>query len=748
MDFNTSQEMQSDFWRPLCAVWKQRILASQRARKRFDTVREQCMSFFNSTAGFMWDDKHKEKFFSGNLPSPKFKITINKAFEFVSIYGPSLFWQYPARKVMTQRALELTAEIFGDPNDPQVQEIFQMFAQQDAAEQTKRRFSNHMMEIYLGWSQREQPSGLMANAIMAITEGLLTGRGVLWPETYSHPGSETPYTRLQYGSVRNLYIDADCNDPHLETAGYIMRRHVNPIWQAEQIFNLPKGSLRGKGSFQSGEQTSREQANGGSTPTFDCIEWYEIWSKVGLGPRMSGHDHAWLDEFDEVVGDYAYLCIAPNVDYPLNAPPDRFFGEDALSDEDTIQAFEWRAANYGHPFPVWKDGRWPVALLDFNPIPGSPWPMAPLAPGLGELICLNVLTSTYVDMAWENRRTIIAYLESASEDIRVALESDESFVQVGINDNMQKSIHDMIQIMNRPTANSDILQAIAMMNSRFDDAVGLNELMQGKSSRQVRVAADIRERSARSSVRPDKMAGDVATWMTNASQLEMFLAAMHVDGSSLTHLLGGVGASLWDQEFKSQPVELLMREMKATVEASEVRRPDKERDTANTQAMQQYLLPVFQQFAQQTGDTGPFNGFIDKMGESMEMDVQEFHLPPWRPPQDPEQAQHQQAMHQLEMEKTSAEVEDKKASTTQRQAAAQKAMVEAAATMVDAGIGNSEVQEMEHEQDIRQKEETHRQSLLHRQEDHVQQLLFGESSAVLNESIAVSSAKNKENISE
>jgi len=367
-----------------------------------------------------------------------------------------------------------------------------------------------------------------------------------------------------------------------------------------------------------------------------------------------------------------------------------------------------------------------------------------LAPGLGELIALNILTSSYVDQAWENRKTIIGYLESAGENVKEALESDAAFMKVPINDNMQKSIGDMIQFLKRSPANGDILQAIAMMDSGFDRAVGLNELMRGESARQVRVASDIRERSARSSVRPDKMAMDVAKWMSDASQLEMFLAAMHVDGSSLTHLLGGLGSQMWDQQFKGQPVEVLLREMKATVEASEVRKPDKERDTANIQSLQQYHMPTLTQFAQQTGNSDPYNGFLDAIGKATEMETKDFHLPPWTPPVDPEQQQLQQQMQQLEMAKTAAEVEDKKAGAGQKQATAQKAMVDAAATMAESVVNNGDVREMEHEQKIRQREEEHDQGMIHNQESHVQKLLFEETEALLNEATAVQTKGPKE----
>lgn len=755
---------------PLCQVWEQRIEASKRARKRFDAVRRQCMDFFGSSAGFMWDRDHNKDYFDGNLPKPKFQITINKAFEFVSIYGPSLFWQYPTRKVMSQRTLELVPEIFGDPQDPFVQQMFQQYAQRDQLERGRQNFVNKMMENYLDWSQREQPNGgLIGNGVMCITDALLSGRGCLWPETYYFPGSDTPYTQLRFDSVANLYIDADCNDPYLESAGYIMRRHVTPAWQVERMFSLKKNSLAKHAKMKSQEQIVREEAaksgaDARGAGTFDCIEWYEIWSKVGVGPRMNGAENNMLDRLDEVVGDYAYLCIAPGVKYPLNAPVDKFFGDDGWDDEEVSQAFEWRACNYGHALPAYKDNRWPVALLDFNRVPNSPYPLAPLGPGLGELIALNVLMSAYVDMAWENRKTILGYYKSAAEDMVQALESDDAFVRVPLNDVMQKSITDVMQILQRPEANRDILQAISMVSASFDKRVGLNELLYGNAgATQIRVAADIRERSTNSSIRPQKMAGDVAAWMSEASQLEMFLASMHVRGESLTHLLGSVGAAVWDEEF-GEATDQLLREMKATVEASEVRRPNKERDTANVQSLQQYVLPLLQNYAQSTGDTEPLNAFFERVGQAMEMDTRDFHLPPWQAPEpDPEEVAMQQQLQQattelqlqklaaevedkqagaaqkqaaaqqnmvsaeLEVQKLAADIEDKQASAFQRQAAGQNDLVKAATHMVQAGVAQGDVREMEHMQRLRHDAEAHEQQMIHDQERHVQQLLFNES---------------------
>jgi len=449
------------------------------------------------------------------------------------------------------------------------------------------------------------------------------------------------------------------------------------------------------------------------------MEWYEVWSKVGVGPRTKDLNHQMVDAFDQQVGDDAYLVVAPGVPFPLNAPPEKYFGDNPATSDEVKDMFKWRCTNFGAEFPCNKDNRWPVARLSYNPILNSPWPLAPLAPGLGELIALNVLTSSYVDQAWNNRQQILAYVESATISLQEALNSDAAFVKVPLNDNINSNINEVMQFLQRPAANTDQLAAIQMMAAAFDRRVGLSELHYGESKTQVRVAADSRQKSDAVNIRPEKMSGDVARFLTDASQLEMFLAVMHVQGVDLTHLLGGFGASQWDQYFGQMPIEQLMREAKATVEASEVRRPNKERDTANVQALQQFLLPALQQYAQSTTDTKPINQLIEMMSEAMELAGEPIQLPPWQPPVNEEQQQIQQQSQQLDMQKTAAETEAKNA-------AAKKAMADAAATMIKTQIPGGMIGEMEHEQNMRQKEELHEQLLAHDGQNQIQMLLFND----------------------
>lgn len=751
--YNSPQDLTSQFYRPLVDLWIQRMGAARTAKLRFDKIAKQCTEFYEAGAGFMWEKQFNQDYFNGRLPSPKFRITIAKLYEFVSIYGPHLFWQYPKRKVMSQRALVLRPEHFGDPNDPTVQEAFQQVLQQDTIEQALSSFGNEMMGNYLDWSQREQPGGGLAmHGNLCVTEMLVKGMGTLWPTVYSFPGSDQKFTALRYKTINNFFIDPDCNDPLLETAGYIALRHVTPVWELEKRFSLPKGTLAGKGNLSSFEQISRNNASNvqGNRDhtirrTHDRIEWWEIWSKCGVGPRNAEFSHKMIDQFDETVGDYAYLCLTSGVPFPLNAPPDKFFGDAAADDEVVKDMFEWRCCDYGEKFPVWKDGRWPVSTLAVNRLANSPWPLAPAAPGIGELIALNILTSAYVDQSWNNRKQLIGYLKSALGDVKAALDSENTTELVPINESVHKSINDVIQYLQAPRQNTDLLQAIEMLSAAFDKRVGLSELQYGMSSTQIRVASDVRTRTDNANIRPEKMAKDVAAWMSDAGQLEMFAALMYVDGMSLTHLLGGYGASQWDALLKQMPIEQAMREMKATIEASDIRRPNHERDTANVQSLMQYLMPACQQFAQETGKTGPMKDFLALISDAQEMPAlaklaEKFDQ--WRPDVDEESAKMQQAQMQAELENVQSD-------SAQKQAAAAKAKAEAAAKIAEIGSEDGEgesgpgageekmkeamADEVKFRQALSHKQQEHQQKLLSNQELLVQKLLFAEAEQTIKE---------------
>lgn len=641
--------------------WSARLEAAHQAKKPFRELSDKCYQFYRKDHGFMWELGFMRKHI-GNITPPNFHITINKAFELVAVFGPQLFWQECHRACHPYEPLEFTVEAFGDPQDPEAQQEFQQAEMEQQRDYAIAQTRCALMEKYLYYSQREQPKGLATHASMSIIEALVKGRGLLWPETYRFAGSERTLTGLFFGSVDDFYIDPDCSDPFLESATWIARRHITPAWQLEERFGYPQGTLKGHGNLESRESITINarpvdrihRANG---ETHDLIVWYEIWSKCGVGTRDPELDNSVLHEnFDEVVGKHVYLCVCPTVPWFLNAPPPEL---SEATDDEVREMFAW-------PFPSYTDNRWPVAILDFYPDPDSCWPIPPLAPALGELICLNTLVSCFVDQAYENRRQIIAYASSAKDAIEKALSGRQNPALVEINDSVHKQVTDMVQFLNRPVMNKDILDAINYVSMMFDKRTGLIDQLYGESSTQSRSARDAATKDEKASVRPEKMAKDVASWVTEASNLEKFLAIWNVDGASLKPLLGRIGAHLWDELIANEDPEEVVREMKATVEASDIRKPNKARDTENMNQVMSVILPLMQQYATITGDSGPLNNMVADLGDAIEQPTHRWKMGPWAPNIPPEAQQMQQEGAQAEVDNTKADTQLKMAQASEK----------------------------------------------------------------------------------
>ena len=710
------EESQFPILSPLVDAWLEKITRAEESRRPFMEVAEQCDSFFRMHSGFMWKPKFKSKFL-GKIPAPRFEVTIAKAFELVALFGPTLFWRYPKRYPVVQQPIEMPPGLFGDPNDPQAAQIEQQLAQGRQQHQLVANVRSQLVDRYLNYSQREQPGGGLAmHGELAITDALVKGRGCLWVQGYEYPGSGRKLTGCFFDRVENLFIDPDCEDSTLRDAYWIAKRHVTPAWKLEQMFGYPRGYLAKLAHMESVDsQASRrstsDMVHRKNGKTHDLVVWYEIWSKGGVGTRMlhNGDPITNISEdvakaFDDVVGDYAYLCIMKGLPHPLNVSTEAIFD---ASDEDVEQAFEWRAPDHGPPFPVYMDDAWPVCCLDFYRIPGSPWPLAPMAPGLGELIALNILTSSFLEQAYENRKTILAYLESAAQSVKDALDSTDNPALVPLNDSVHKNINEIVQFLKRPEMNADIIKAIDWVSELFDKRTGLTEILYAMNAGgvQSRTARDVAAKEEKASIRPDYMAKKVAEWMGEAANKEKVLASMIVKGEDVRALVGDDGAYLWDQYVAGENLEAIVREMTVTVEANDVKKPNKQREAESVQQLLGYMGPLLQQYAQDTGDSEPVNAIVESIGDAIEVDVSRLRLGPWTPQANPEA---QQAA-QLELQEQQADVEK-----TQIEAQIKQLELQLKALELQSGGMEVEQQQQElefdeasHGQELRQSHEAH-----------------------------------------
>jgi hypothetical protein len=634
--------------RPLVDGWQGKIdIAIQHKKDRFQDIADQCMMFFSGSVGQMYDPKYMAKYIGGSF-SPKFRITLNKAFELVALFGPLIYNRNPTREVRPPEGIDYGPEIFGDPDDPNVQAQYQQTQAQEQQRKSVLDSGCQALERYLNYTPGEQPNGGLQQASEdACTEALIKGRGVLWTMPYKMPGSDRVLTGSFYDTVDRLLIDPDSESANFGEAFWIAQQCVEPHWKAEKDRGLPYGSLRNKNGLESanaqgalrGNSTAKRQKDQGRTN--DLVYYTKLWSIGGIGTRLSGTSKIMQEAFDDVIGDFAYLEVARGVPWPLNMPKDKFL---SATDDEVKQAFAW-------PVPYWLDQRWPCVMLDFYRQPNCSWPISPLRPGLGELVALNIIISHLTHHIYQNSRTIIAVLQSAKKDLDGALNNGKDLCVVGIPE-ILKDIDSLIKFIQGPAVNFDVWKIIECLFDLFDKRVGLSDLMYGLNPGAAsRTTTDAQTKQQQISVRPDYMTKQVEQWQDNVARNEKMCAYFSgVNGESVQPLVGDVGAMIFDQTFANADPDTVLREMNCSITAGSAKKPNRQQDAANLKEIYQPLSIQLTQAWQATGDPGPINNLNRKMGHAMEVDMDGLDIGPAPPPPEeqpppPDPAQEAQAEH-------------------------------------------------------------------------------------------------------
>lgn len=644
--------------RPITEVWGGLLRRASEAKKDFDVRGAQIQQFYSGVSGFMWSGNYMDRFMGGSsgITAPKFKITINKAFEFIALMGPMLFWQMADRKVRPYKSMQLDLSGMLGPNpDPMMQEALQMLTDEQASDDARNEMRAKVLEHVLNYFQREQYGGGIGPHIgMSVFEALLKGAGFMSTEHYKFPMSERTLVGSFHVPTDDVFVDPDCKDPLWTKARWVAVRHQNQYWEVEEHFNLPPGSLRAYGartsagaSWQSGRTDL--PASKQHDPSRDLIEWYEIFSRAGTGNKLSGTRMNIAPEFDAALeghGGCAYLCIAKNCPFPLNLPS----GMLAKATPD------WVTEQLRWPTEYWLDNKWPVTKLAFYPHSGnSLWPEPPLAPAIGELTVLNILVSAYVQAAYDNRQQIIGVMKGMVEDLQGLMQSNKSplVVEMDFAGSVKKSVNEVIQFMNRPEINQDVPRTIEFLMSLIEQRTGLSDMMYGMNSgSNPRSAAEYQGKRDSVNIRPEYMQKCVAEMQSEVADKEVFCAYSHVSSEDIADQLGPVGVKAYDMLVTNEAPESVLRGSKCYVEASEMARPNKARDAAILSQMQPTIMPVLAGHLAQRNDPKPFNGFVTAQCDATGIDGSAFMIP--EPQQDDQAIAMQQAMQQAELDETMA----------------------------------------------------------------------------------------------
>ncbi len=616
-------------FRAVCQHW---ITLLRKARdhkqKVFALAAQECQDFYNGPK--TWNELMGDV--AGGTPDsgaigllPSFRVSVNKTFEFVTIFGPALYFENPVRTVKPRMPVVVPPQFFPDPG------LYQSLILEENQRIMRDGLRGVLLEAYLNWTPME--FGLAGDAREAVNDALIQGRGCLWTELYTPPGSDMKVVRSFHDSTRNLQVDPDAKS--FESAQWIARRCVHPVWQVEREYGLRPGSLKGhceslkqQAEVDADEDAKYDRARG---LTNDLIVYWKIYSRMGIGGRIAGLNPKYRNPL-EMFGDYCYVVVAEGVPFPLNLSPDVMADPAFASNPRAVfDKVAW-------PTPFWAaDGKWPVSVLDFHKVDQCPWPLPHLKAGMGELKFLNWAMSFILGKIRNTSRDFIAMKKSAGEELKTAILEGRDLALLEIEHEQPGLIQEIVSFLQHPQMNGDIWRVIEAVENLFDKRVGLTELMYGtQGATQIRSAEEASLRNQNTNVRPDDMRRQVEAWMSEVGAKEAVCARYHLVPRDVAPVLGTLGAAMWGQHVATRDIATACHQLEYRIETGSTQRPNKNWESEAMNQAFQTLAPLLQGYGQATGDLAPINNLLADYAKSRDLDPGRYQLnapmPPPAPP--------------------------------------------------------------------------------------------------------------------
>lgn len=457
----------------------------------------------------------------------------------------------------------------------------------------------------------------------ALASGVLT-HNCLWTEAYKQPTGLTMIGSF-YDSVDNLLLDPDAE--RLEGCMWIARRCIHAVWDVEREYGLKQGSLKPNSeSWDSSQDYDPDdhrrwlRSQGG---TNDLITYWKIYSRMGAGGRLRDATPQYREVLEEY-GDHCFLVLAEGVPYPLNLPPEVI---DSAADEEVKAKLQW-------PVPFWANRGWPVTMLHFHQVPRQVWPMSHLKPGIGELKFLNWAYSMLASKLPVTMRDFIAVAKSASEGVKEQIEKGKDLTILEL-DAMHTEINKVVQFLQHPGFNKDVLEVINLVSAEFDRRVGLTSLLYGESPKQFRSASEAEIKQKNTDTRPDDMQAKIEDSLTEVAKKEAMAAQMILTSRDLVPIIGQLGAMAWQMALQNVQPDEIIHCLDYRLEADDTRKPDREKMAADAHQMMQTLFGPFMQYATETKDFGPINALIADLAKSIDLSPEKYQFNPPPPPPPP-----------------------------------------------------------------------------------------------------------------
>ena len=173
----------------LTTVWTALLTAAKAYKEPYKADLESIYGFYNGPHDVVFKS-------SASVDAPTFEITINKAWEFVQVMGPHLYFQNPARKIHAR------------------------------GEETPHL---EVLQAYLDYTPDE--FGLRAHSKRVIDKALLEGRGVF----VTGVDPETKLVRTVSDNFDNYFLDPMAESWYDSQYIFRVRRNV-PLWKIQERY--------------------------------------------------------------------------------------------------------------------------------------------------------------------------------------------------------------------------------------------------------------------------------------------------------------------------------------------------------------------------------------------------------------------------------------------------------------------------------------------------------------------------------
>ena len=656
-------------FRPAVEQWLTKIADAHAIKEEeFGQYAAEAATFFDGPASTLWQKEMEHARSSGFLEDaagyfPKFRMSVNRLFEAVALFGPALYHQNPSVLATPLLPPEIApASLDLDERDEQQAAIYQEILRDVRRQYEQAATHASIRQAYLNWLQTESDKKNVGRDV--IVETMIHGMSFFWTEMFQPPGTDFKHPRTVYVSEEDVVYDMDACS--WDEVLWVARRRRMPLNMAEEYFQLQPGTLAGQYmSLESQGNTYGSNLERSSRVrdkrSWDIIEFWEVYSKNGFGDYLAGskfgEPNIPRSEYDfRGFGRFCYIAVARGIPFPLNLPPETY--------EDPEQMFmraQW-------PIPFWIDqtngGGWPCTRLHFYKKPRTTLPTPMFKPVLPELRFVNWCMSFLADKVASSCQTIVGVLKDAATDIEKQLREDATkgtfrpFKLVTLNGSSgAQTVRDIVSFLDAPQFSRDIWTMIAEVTERIDKGTGLTELMYGLTSSQMRSAREADLRGDQVAIRPDDMASRVEDALSDVAAKEMTAIQWNFQPEFVEPVVGNVAALVWQQQLASQPFAHTVRSFNYRVEAGSARKPNKANRVAALRDFGQAFAPMFGSLMQM-GVTGPFNAYVADYARALDLDPTPYlvELPPPPPPgASPEEMAAQQEL-QLESQQRQLEL--------------------------------------------------------------------------------------------